>query len=269
MYAMDAILPLKNLLAEAEVGTDSTFKTFLSTHSHRDDLIAPATLRNVLTKFTIVRAQFGLAYGVDGGFPTITNWMGELGVRGRVEVVQDNLNKAMRDLEFKAGKQDTEASDTITFPRILKNVEEEARFRGPHKWTGAKEPSCGFQVFWKVHGRNKAEMPKLDALLANLPQLRDERVDREVYADLGTSIVQSLGVGGTWTRFYDWDVTLAPSQPDETYQHVEQLLKDLRYVPGSVSGDVATWERLKTGSFAFLTRPDEKGWVNFRIQPES
>ncbi len=266
---MDAILPLKKLLAEAEVGTDNTFKKFLADHSHRDDLIAPVTLRKVLTQFSVMRVQFGFAYGVEEGFPTVTNWMGELGVRGREENVQETLNKVMRDLGFKAGKKDPKARDAVTFPRVQKNVEEEARFRGPHRWVGGKEAACGWQVYWKICGRTKAEMPTLEALLAALPLLRDVRVDKRVYEDLGKAVIQSLAVGGTWTRYYDWDATLAPSKPAEMYQHLEQLLKDLGYVPGNVSGDPTTWERLKTGSFAFLTRPDENGRLHFRIQPES
>ncbi len=266
---MDAILPLKNLLAEAEVGSDSAFKNFLSTHSHRDNLIAPATLRKVLTKFAVVRVEFGMAYAVEGGFPTVTNWMGELGVRGRVEVVRETLTKTLQELGFEAGKPDTKAGDTVVFPRTQKNMKEEASFRGPHKWTGAKEASCGFQVYWKVQSRTKTEMPTLDTLLAALPMLRDGRVDPGVYKDLGTSIVQSLAVGGTRARYYDWDITFALGNTDEIYQHLEQLLKNLGYVPGNVSADLATWERQKTGSFAYLTRPDEKGGVNFRIQPES
>ncbi len=265
----DSIVGLKNLLTDAKVSTDSTFKDFLSSHSHREDLVAPATLREVLTKFTVKRVEFGLTYAVEDGLPTLTCWMGELGVRGRVEVVQQILNKAMRDLGFEEGNQDPKAEDTVIFIRTKGNVVEEASFRGPHRWTGTKEASCGFQVYWKVQGRACAETPKLDALLTALPILRDDRVDPLVYADLGPSIVQAVAVGGTWTRYYDWDVTLAPGKANEKYQHLEQLLKDVGYVPGTVSGDLATWERQKTGSFAYLTRPDEKCRVNFRIQSES
>ncbi len=266
---MDPILPLKKLLIETEVGTDNIFREFLSTHSHCDEFIAPASLRQVLSQFKVVRVEFGLVYAVEEGFPILSCWMGELGVRGRVDAVQENLNKIMRELGFKAGKPDPNADDTTIFPRTLKNVEEEARFRGPHKWTGAKEASCGFQVFWRIQGRTKTEMPTLDALLAVLPILRDTRVDNHIYTDLGNFIVQSLSFGGTWTRHYTWDVTLAPGNADEMYQHLQQLLKNLGYVPDKDSGDYTTWERRSTRSFAYLTRADEDNRINLRIQPES
>jgi len=266
---MDAILPLQKLLVDADIGTDSAFKDFLSANSHQYDFIAPATLRKVLTQFKVVRIEFGLVYAVEGEFPTLRYWMGELGVRGRVEFVQESLNKVMREMGFKVGKKDPKANDTTIFSRAQKNLEEAVNFRGPHRWTGAREPSCGFQVFWKVQTRIKIEMPTLDALLAVLPILRDVRVDPRVYADLGLSTVQSLAVGGTWTRYYDWDVTLAPGHPGEMYNRLEQLLTDIKYVPAQVSGDIATWSRQTTGSFAYLSRPDAAGLLNFRIQPES
>ncbi len=266
---MNAQPPLKKLLADAKVGTDSSFKDFLSTHSHRDDLIAPVTLRKILTKFPVVRVEFGLAYAVEDDFPVVTNWMGELGVRGRVEVVQETLNNAMRDLGFKAGKPDPNAGDTLIFVRTQKGVTEETRFRGPHRWTGAKEASCGFQVYWKAQSRTKTVIPTLNTILETLPMLRDVRVDELVYTDLGDASVQALAVGGTWTKYYDWDITLAPKNASDMYQHLDQLLKDLGYAPGNVTGDLTMWERQKPISFAFLTRPDKKGLVHFRIQPES
>lgn len=109
----------------------------------------------------------------------------------------------------------------------------------------------------------------LATLLATFPLLRDKRVEDVVFGDIGEISVDLLAIGGTWTRYDDWEVSLIPPDPVHLYSHLEQLLRQRGYTIGTISDDLATWERLKSGSFTYLKCPDKDGKINFRIQPES
>lgn len=255
---------VERLIRAADVGTDKKFQEFLAAEKKAENHTAPARLRELLASFRVLRMDMGQAYTHEEGKAALVWWFGEIGVAGDVDKVSGRIGDAMKSYGFAAAKGE---KDRTIFSSVKDGVRQEATLEGPHRWVGGKETACGIRLMWKVADEKESAAPTLEKLLERLPMLKDDRVEDSVLKELASTPVEGLAFGGTWTRYYDWDVTLAADGADvaaRLHERCAKLLSELGY-----EAKEENYERRKTGSFAWLHAPDAKHRVRLRFQPES
>lgn len=255
---------VQRLIRAADVGTDKKFQELLAKEKKAENHTAPARLRELLASFRVLRMDMGQAYTHEDGKAALVWWFGEIGVAGDVEKVGAQIADALKSYGFTVAEGEKGRKiGTLSKDGVKQAIELE----GPHRWVGGKETACGIRLMWRVSDEKESPAPTLEKLLAELPMLKDDRVEDSVSKELASTPIAGLAFGGTWTRYYDWDVTLAADSADaaaKLHQKCVRLLGDLGYEPKDDQ-----YERRKTGSFAWLHAPDAKHRVRLRFQPES
>ena len=256
--------PIPRLVNVAQVGTDEAFKGFLEASRHNSDLTAPAELRRFLLSQRVLRINMSQGYKHDGSRASLTWWFSEIGVPGKAKESRAKLEKIFQDSGFSAKTETVRGREVLIFSRLEKQGSFATRVRlgAPKDWVGGRETACGFDLEWVVSDMQKSPAPELEQVLAGLPSLRDARIDDSLYAHLKGAIPLDLTLGGSWTRYYAWDVTLRSATD------LEVILNGMGYrrLPGE--GRSTAWNREATGSYAYL-ETSEAGRVSLRIQPQS
>ncbi|MBI5208762.1 MAG: hypothetical protein HY927_02165 [Elusimicrobia bacterium] len=262
--------PLRRLGKAAEVGTDAGFKKLLAAEKKSPGHRAPARLRALLASFEVLRMSLGEAYSQEDGAPSRVWWFGEIGVAGEASATAGRLRSGFEAAGFKPGPR---GDGKTAYARTSGGVTQEVVVEGPHRWVGGRKTACGFRLRWTVTDGKPAPVPPLAALLREIPVLRDARLEDSLYEALAETPTASLAVGGTWTRYYDWDASFSAEGPGgaaRLHEALRALLAGLGYeASGTAEDGTASYQRPRTGSFAWLSPPDPKGRVRLRIQPES
>jgi hypothetical protein len=255
---------LDRLLRAADVGTDKKFEAVLEKDKQRVEHSAPVRLRELLAGFRLLRMEMGQAFMHDGTHASLVWWFGEIGVAGD----RDTVEKSLR-MELARSRFTVEEGDSKTGARFEKDgVAQRIEIDGPTAWSGGRETACGFRLKWTVTEQEKSAPPALKAVIARMPILKDSRVEENLLSLLEGFPVAWVGSGGTWTRYYDWDVSLYDAK-EELPARLEKWLADQGYARSEKGREYDTYERRKTGSFGRLYPRDDKKRVRIRLQPES
>lgn len=258
---------IAGLVAAAGAGSDEAFRKVIAADGQAEDHTAPEALRKLLTSRRVLRMEMSQSYSHEGGKAGLIWWFGEIGFAGGEAEVSGALRRIMQDAGFKARE-----GEEALFTKSSGGYEQEVKVEGPRRWTGGRETACGVKLLWKVMSVKPSPHPALARVLEALPMLRDERLEARVYEALAGEPVESLSRGGTWTRYYDWDLALSPGSAEAAarlHTRLQGLLAELGYEPGRPDRESQGFERKKTGSFAWLTPADPDGVVRLRFQPES
>lgn len=255
---------IERLIRAADVGSDKKFQELLGAEQQAGNHTAPARLRELLASFRVLRMDMGQAYTHEDGKAALVWWFGEIGVAGDVEKVGAQIADAMKSYGFTVAEGEKGRKN---YTLSKDGVKQEIGLEGPSRWVGGKETACGIRLMWRVSDEKESPAPTLEKLLQQMPMLKDDRMENSAYKELASTPIAGLAFGGTWTRYYDWDVTLAAESADaaaKLRERCAKLLTSLGYEDGEEH-----WERRKTGSFAWLLAPDAKHRVRLRLQPES
>ena len=260
--------PVEKLIRAADVGSDKTLERFLADQNHRAKLPAPAKLRELLSSLKIVRTDLGLGYNHEKGRASIYWWINELGTKGDADAVAPVFADFFQTAGFSA-KEDEERGTKKTTHSLAKNgVAHEVILWGPVNWVGGRETACGTRVLWRISDESESPRPTLGKLLERFDHLRDARLEEEHDREGCAFEVESLAVGGTWTKYYDWDVTFFGAGR-EGRSKLEKLLVKLGYERTDKDKEFDGYHRKKSGSYAWLYPCDKEGRVRLRFQPES
>ena len=256
------------LLAGAQAGTDQAFQDFLGGHRHRADLPAPAGLRRLLLGRRVLRLEFGLAYRRSGTKAALDWWLAEAGFPGTVAEVGAYIQETLGGRGLACRK----SPDGLSCSAQEKGTSQSVEIEGPRPWTGGRETACGVKIRWSATRQDTGPALSVQDVLAQLPALRDERVDPSLIAGLAPFTASELSIGGTWTRYYSWAVRIsggpAPGAPG-LRPKLSKLLQDAGFGAQGSERGYERFSRPKTGSYALLYEPDPDGSVSLSIQPES
>ncbi|MCE1247727.1 MAG: hypothetical protein LWY06_13890 [Firmicutes bacterium] len=259
--------PVQNLLKSADVGSDDNFKTYLGKLTHREDLTAPANLRDFLASFPIFRSDFGVAYEKTPDSTKMIWWINELAIKGSALDTIKALKSKMRKLGFKTQKSPDE--DTYMFALDTKGIHYEVSIRQPENFTGSKFPACGTSIKWQVSIKDKSDYQTLSQITKELPILIDSRIDREIYESLATQKIANLSVGGTWTMYYTWQAELIPAEGQDLLQNLRDLAKARSFGTYTKEKDHEEFCRESTISYFFIYPSTTGKNITLRIQPQS
>lgn len=256
---------MDRMIRDAEIGSDKKFHQILKSFNLRETHSAPLRLREFLDSLKIVRLHFGESYAHEKKRATLGWWIGELGVSGDADEVSRQVTGFFAKAGFESREEDDRGTPRWRFTLARNGVTQEAVVWAPSNWVGGQETACGTRVTWRVTDRTESPRTTLAKLLERFPQLREPRLDEELFRELGTLEVASLSAGGTWIKYYDWDVTLGDTSADA----LSKLLKKLSFSRTEKAKEFDVWERPKTGSWAWLYPADKSGAIRLRFQPES
>ena len=251
------------LLAGAQAGTDPGFQELLTANKHRADLPAPAGLRRLLLGRRVVRLEFGLGYRRCGAQAFLDWWLSEVGFPGDVDEVGAYIAGSLTGAGLACRRSEEGLSCSAQEAGTSQGVE----VQGPRPWTGGKEKACGVKIRWSAQRRHAGPALSVQDVLARLPALRDARVDPLLVAGLGRLPAAQVSVGGTWTRYYSWDVRVCGG-PSLRMELSRRLLEAGFGAPEKEAG-YERFSRPRTGSYALLYEPEPGGSVRLSIQPES
>lgn len=259
-----AVGTVRGMVECAGAVSDAQTRRLLKAHKQREDIPLPAALYHLLNGLDMVRVQGGHAYSWREGRHALAWWFSDLATAGAPEEVRQRVDAALIAAQLhRSGEGRYVSSPT--------RCGVEARIEGFQPFVGSPRQTTGWRLTWRVYSMEKSLPLTLEGLLATIPSLRDDRVHPEIVARLGKNEVASLSVGGTWTRYYDWDLALTARSDvaaRELREEIEQLLSSLGYKQQDAgSGTEREWAHPERGSHAWV---DCKGkGVQLRIQPQS
>lgn len=261
---------IQALESAADVGTDEAFKTLLEAHKQRLDLEAPSHLRAFLTAAPLKRMRISRGYHHAKGEHVLSWFFAELAAPGSPEAILAAWQEVLGEQGLKPSEEHAQGPFTRAFAGGLPGDRREiARMEPPQPAVGGDEPWAGGMLDWSVSVAG-AEPPQLSEVLEALPYLADARVDAAWYEAMGAVPVSSVGLGGTWTKYYSLSVSFQPEEKAESVaaQAVEALVS-VGFVVEDEGVEMTRLKRASTGSFAQVYVPDALGRVQVHIQPES
>lgn len=247
----------------AAAGTEPAFEELLAAHRHRTDFPAPEGLRRLLLGRQVLRFELSVAYRNAAGKSSLLWWLPEVGFPGGVDEVGAYVRKTLES----GGLSCRPGPDGLSCSARAAGMTQQVDVEGPRPWTGGKGPACGLRIRWSVDAPDRGPAPGVGALLARLPFLRDERVDPSLMAGLDALEARELSAGGTWSRYYSWDVRLVGGPG--LREKLAGLLRAAGFAAEGRERGYESFSRAATGSHALLYEAEADGSVRLSLQPES
>lgn len=263
---------LTALFGPADIGSDARFQETLAAHKHYPEIAAPARLRKLI-ELLGDPGYFSLGVALDRhGDRLRLGWsLMDLKYRGELPDVRSRLWAALESLglaplvppvPIKAGAHQvwTAARGAVTERALLED-------RGPTVGgEEPREPGYAISLYWSEEAAVPAAPITVRSAVAAFPFFKLAGVDAAVYDELADEPIDFIGVGGSWTRFYNFAVTLVSA----TDARVGQLLSSTGFVDDDrhERGE-RTFRRERSGSFAYVGDRDAKGRLGLRFHPFS
>jgi len=202
--------PVAWLVKAADVGTDPAFAALLAAHKHAADRVAPRVLRELLAALAPTRLEWSEAFEHTDGAPVLVFFVPQLGIPGKPADAQAKLAATLGALGF--GKPQTAGGPRgrpeEVYTRALGQATLALYVEEIQPYTGARTPTSGTTLLLKVRANEPTAPPALRTVLAARPSLRDARVPAALVDLVSGDPVASVASGGTWARYYTWDVRL-------------------------------------------------------------
>ncbi|MFO0618538.1 MAG: hypothetical protein U0414_38450 [Polyangiaceae bacterium] len=252
--------PLAVLAHAADIEPDPAFAEFVQTH--KQDLPAPRHLRQLLLRLDVVRMDFYSGFTDDGGRMRLAWGSTELGMRGAPDAALARFAAIVEPLGLAPSSSE---GSKHTWTATREGVTERVTIDRLAPWMGGRESACGAELSYELEVAAPRPSKTLREVLTTFPHLRLAAADASIYDGLADQAVFTVDVGGTWTRFYEFSLTVEAASNGR----IAELLGQAGYQSRGHDRDYETLHRESTGSFAYLHDPDARGHVELSLQPYS
>ncbi len=255
------------LYRQADVGLDDAFRALLVQLRHDPDRPAPAAWRALLVALRPSHFDLTLSLEIEGEALHLVWVADDCALPGLdAAAARGVIAERMAAAGFVADGQGGEARyakdgpglrHSLVVPRIVQH-------------TGAPGPQVGVVLVYKVTVAAPTGSFTLPDALALHPALRFAAVPAPVLAALGRDRVERLTLGGTWTRYYSFEVVVRPAlaaAAQKLAERLEALVRAAGAKPFDQSGARQTFA-LPGDGMVYLDRPGP-GLVSYRLQPQT
>ncbi len=262
---------LEMFYAWMDLSTEGPYGQTMLSRKHPDGRLAPEFLRNYIDLMDPQRIYF--TQGVDFSDGTLTFWwmLDELAVKGSKDSLLIRTNQYLNELDYKA------MGYSPLFPKmkqyILLSGTKICTFMiADSLFTSGNNLSCEKMRF-QIQFCTSVLPPSAAAMVKLYPALYCAELPTGLFGVLKKRPFKSISYGGTWERYYGWEIT-TPFPTEDVAADVRktliQAILDYGFTFVSESGGITVFkiQFSETTSYVYLSNPTEL-LLKMRFQPNS
>jgi hypothetical protein len=269
---------LEMLRQQCAISSDPEFADLLGRNKHNPHIVAPPAWRSLLV--TLAPFRFDLTFGIVRNREDLKFfWFcGEFGTRGTPQEVLAAIQKLLRQKGFTARPvRHTEyGTDEYAFRKQENGLEHLLIVEGVERFVGSREPHCGGSLRYEISIPSAGTPPTVEEILAAFPELRCPELPQNLADFFKNRAFSLLSYGGTWTRYYSWQLDIGGDSASNTadlFKQVETIILGSGFSLEKTDRGVSVYQNPDLHEPIFYLRLDKNTAGNtvfsFRIQPHT
>jgi hypothetical protein len=261
---------VKAIVSQCRVGTDDEYAKIMKALKHHPASVAPPELRAIITRLSPFRMdlQSGLAWRRNR--ITLYWFVGEFGAKKPASEVAALFSDTLEELGFAIARSDFEDRTKKEYVKTAGDFSHIFRIEGLERFIGTAAQSAGGSFVYEIEYLVDTGKPFLRDVLIEYPALSCPEMIPEVLTFFSDQKVTNVSYGGTWTRFYDFDIDA--SYADEksakgAFGKLVALVESLGFDLERDDGGILTYIKKGASGPVLYLALKKGGIVNFRIQP--
>jgi hypothetical protein len=261
---------LKAIISRCSIGSDDEYAKILTDLKHSPASVAPPEFRSIIKKLGPFRMDLHWGISWKKNRLTLYWFTGEFGVKKPTADVAELLSGTVESLGFGPSGPDTGKSKPIEFAKVSGDFIHRFRIEKLERFIGTSTPSSGGSFQYEIeYGKDVAE-PILEEVLDGYPALACPEMIPGILGFFAPVPVTEVSYGGTWTRYYDFEINA--DYKDEklakkAFSQLKELVVSLGFSFEREDGGILTF--MKDGSIGpvLYLSLEKDGIACFRIQP--
>lgn len=252
------------------ISTDAKFITLMKALGMPDELYAPAKMREMLTSLPVVKMGMGVGYVQSIGRLSFIWSTGDCYMSGYREQVLQRILTLLKKFGFREDTSSQRPADMSVYTLEEGGLIHTVAIGRPEEKMMNNQPLCYTKIVWKVEVSSITSLPTVARFLSIFSFMKDRRIEEAVYKELGPLEVEMLTRGSTGGESFDWDATVLPTEKMKKgalYSQLKTLIESLGYLPEAYDGEVETFSRKSTKSYATLNKVAGSEKVHLRFLP--
>ncbi len=268
------IQQLETVKTRLSLASSPDFSRLLAGNKHNPDLPAPPLWRGLLSALHPFRFDYVNGVACTEHVLRFYWYCSEFGSAGTPEQVIGVIKDLLREQGFtahSAGKNEY-GVDEYVFIKQDRDTEHNLTVEGVERFIGTREPRCGGRLLYEINMQTNGARPTVRETLKAFPWLACPELPATLLDFFNDKAFSSLNYGGTWTRYYDWGLTIPCATPEaaaEMLARLDGLLAGLGFFPEKKDADILIYHPAQSYAPIIYLDSSEKTVVAFRIQPYS
>jgi hypothetical protein len=268
------IRQLETVKTQLSISSDPDFSRFLDGHKHNPDFNAPPVWRALLSALDPFRFDYNNGIIINEHTLGFYWYCAEFGSEGTPEQVIGVITNLMQDRDFSAQPvhKNRYGMNEYVFIKENRGIQYRLTVEGVERFTGTRQSRSGGRLLYEINIAANTPRPTVRKALQAFPWLACPELPAPLLDYFNDRIFSSLSYGGTWTRYYDWELTIPCATPDaaaEELSRVDDLLAGLGYSPEKSNADTQVYHPAQSFAPIIYLSLAGKNVFSFRIQPHS